>query len=736
MPETIDDVRTTIEKHWGFRELRSMQEKAIQAALERRDSLVVMPTGGGKSLCYQAPAAHRERETTVVISPLIALMKDQVDHLTAAGVSALRVDSTLSDPERRRAADELRAGRVRLLFVSPERIVNPNFQSFLREIGVRTFAIDEAHCISHWGHDFRPEYRQISTLRDRFPEASFHAFTATATPQVREDIAAQLHLKNPAVLVGNFDRPNLTYRVWPRNKALEQVLFVLERHRNEAGIIYCPSRNKVDELTMQLRELGYNAMSYRAAQPGEPQEKNAAERVATHDAFRNGQCDLVIATVAFGMGIDRPDIRFVLHTGMPKSIEHYQQEAGRAGRDGLEAECILLHSIADLIMWKKMLQQNKEDGRIDAANFSNSMAQLEEANSYAQSVRCRHRSLVSHFGQDIEGTNCGACDVCLGEVTMVPDSTVIAKKILSCVARVEQRFGAGHVAEVLRGANTERIAKWNHSQLSTYGLLKEFPDKTIREWINQLVFDQVLVQTNDEYPTLKLNAESWEVMKGNRPVMLGKAGGPTQAKKSKGEYVSWEGVSPEVFDALRQWRRETAVERGVAPFIIFNDSTLREIARTRPGSLDRLRAISGVGENKLRDFGSEVVRVVKQLCKQHSLELDVVSTAPSRAVTTPGGNRMHAYPHFRDKMSIAEVAMQLNRAESTVREYLCGWIEDETPESVDTWVDPETYRRIAEMAEVHGNSKLRPIFTALDEQVPYDAIRITLCHLAARRPPI
>ncbi|HVK07581.1 MAG TPA: RecQ family ATP-dependent DNA helicase, partial [Gemmataceae bacterium] len=580
-------VRAVIQKHWGFAELRPLQEQAIRADLDRRDSLVVMPTGGGKSLCYQAPAAFRSDETTVVISPLISLMKDQVDHLTAAGVAALRIDSTLDDEDKRNAARDLRAGRVRLLFASPERMMTGSFQSFLRDLGVRTIAIDEAHCISHWGHDFRPEYRQLATLRDVFPDAAFHAFTATATEQVRADIIDQLHLRDPAVLVGNFDRPNLTYRVVQRAKALDQVLETLERHRGQAGIIYCISRKEVDSLTARLVDLGFNARRYRAVNPEESAEFNARERKETHDAFRSGACDLVVATVAFGMGIDRSDIRFVLHTGMPKSIEHYQQEAGRAGRDGLEAECLLLHSGRDVRMWKDIARKAHEERRIDAEQLAHAEEQAEQINTYAKAGRCRHKVLVEHFGQAFEPESCGACDVCLGEVEFEPDSTVVAQKILSCVARVDQRFGGGHVTDVLRGSDTDRVRKLGHDRLSTFGLLRDHPARQVRDWIGQLVQLGLLDQTEDEYPVLRLNDESWQVLRNRQDVRLTRAGVATGSRKSRSEEVSWEGVNTKVFDALKEWRRTTAASKGVPPYTIFNDGTLRDISRVRPSTAER-----------------------------------------------------------------------------------------------------------------------------------------------------
>jgi len=733
--DALAEIRALIARHWGFRELRPLQEEAIRADLERRDSLVVMPTGGGKSLCYQAPAAYRPTETTVVISPLISLMKDQVDHLTAAEVAALRVDSTLSDAERQHAATELRAGRVRLLFVSPERMVVERFQDFLHDLGVRTFAIDEAHCISHWGHDFRPEYRQFAALRDRFPDAAFHAFTATATEPVRRDIIEQLHLRDPAVLVGHFDRPNLTYRVLTRHNTLDQILEALERHRGQAGIVYCPSRKEVDRLTKRLRELGFNAMRYRAAHPDESADFNARERKATHDAFRSGDCDLVVATVAFGMGIDRSDIRFVLHTGMPKSVEHYQQEAGRAGRDGLEAECLLLHSGGDVVMWKKMAREAVEEGRVDRDLCAHAERQAEEMNAYCKGGRCRHRTLVEHFGQRFEADACGACDICLGEVEFEPDSTVLAQKIISCVARVQERFGVGHVADVLRGQQTERVSKLGHDRLSTFGLLKDNRERQVKDWIGQLIGEGLLDQTTDAYPVLRLNVSSWQVLRGQREVRLCRSGATSGTRKSRAEETSWEGVPQQLFDALRSWRRETAARKELPPYTIFHDSTLRDVTRLRPTSLEGLRMISGVGDAKLRDYGTEVVEIVRRMSGELGLATDTdprsLPPAPmSRRVTTEAAEV--TYPFFRQGKSIAEVAAITSRAESTVREYLCAYIHDQRPASIDPWVDGTTQGRVLAAARQHGAGRLKPIYLALNEQVSYDVIRIVLTHLNCR----
>ena len=412
----MEELLALIEKTWGYRTLRPLQEPAMRAFIERRDSLVVLPTGGGKSLCYQAPAVYLSQQgqgPTVVVSPLIALMKDQVDSLRALGVAASQLDSSLSAEDRRQAASDLRSGKLHMLFVSPERLVGGgaggSFQEMLREAGVRTFAIDEAHCISHWGHDFRPEYRQMANLKDMFPGAAVHAFTATATTQVRRDIAEQLRLEDPELLVGNFDRPNLTYRILPRRELMGQIEEVLERHKGEAGIIYCLRRRDVDEISETLsrtKKLNRTVAGYHAGMTPD-------QRRRVQEAFIEEECDVIVATIAFGMGIDRSNIRFVLHTGMPKSIEAYQQETGRAGRDGLEAECVLLYSASDGFMWKSLIEKSAREAasgegggggmRLDPRFVPSALKHIDDMDRFARGAACRHKSLVEYFGQAYQG---------------------------------------------------------------------------------------------------------------------------------------------------------------------------------------------------------------------------------------------------------------------------------------------------------------------------------------------
>jgi ATP-dependent DNA helicase RecQ len=728
----LDQLRQVVQRHWGFRTFRPLQEQAMRAVLEGRDSLVVMPTGGGKSLCYQAPAVVRGG-TTVVISPLISLMKDQVDSLKACGVSAIQIDSSLSAMERSAYEQDLLQGGIRLLFVSPERLVLTDFCNLLRRIDVRTFAIDEAHCISHWGHDFRPEYRQLRRIKEWFPRASVHGYTATATERVRKDIAVQLALTNPEILVGNFDRPNLNYRVLPRLDLDRQVLEVLDRHKNEAGIIYCLRRRDVDDLNAMLQASGIKSLPYHAGM--EPED-----RKRTQEAFSQEKCNLIVATVAFGMGIDRSNIRFVLHTAMPKSVEHYQQETGRAGRDGLEAECVLLHSGADAISWKRILEKSAQENEVDASFLPNALKHVNDMDRYCRSGVCRHRALVEYFGQRFESQSCMACDMCLGDNEPVPEPVVLAQKILSCVARTQERFGINHVAGVLRGENTEKIRSLGHDKLSTFGLLPEVSKPALRDWIFQLIGQGVLVQTGDEYPILRLNDASWEVMRKERSVRLlqpVKRAKEERAAKSKADTTSWEGVDRELFEELRQQRRTLADERQVPPYIIFSDATLRELARIRPTTLDSMKQVYGIGANKLRDYGNQFLQIILRNCRERNLPGDVtiaftkVEEPAARKKIEPGTPRARAIDLFREGCVIEDVMHQLGKSRSTVLDYLKDYIELDRPESIIGWVSEEVYQKVAAAAKKVGTARLKPIFIELEEKVPYDEIRLVVAHLQA-----
>jgi ATP-dependent DNA helicase RecQ len=709
-----------IARHWGFGQLRPLQEEAMRAVLDGHDSVVVLPTGGGKSLCYQAPAVLRGG-TTVVISPLIALMKDQVDGLRACSIAAAQLDSTLSEADRFVHEMELRQGNIRLLFVSPERLVQTDLYRILQKVQAHTFAIDEAHCISHWGHDFRPEYRQLSRLREFFPDAAVHAYTATATEQVRRDIASQLALHDPVTLVGNFDRPNLTYRVLPRHDLQRQVGEVLDRHEGEAGIIYCLRRRDVDELAAALQRKGLRVMPYHAGLSGE-------QRQATQDAFAEERCDIVVATIAFGMGIDRSNVRFVLHTGLPKSLEHYQQETGRAGRDGLEAECVLLYSGADVITFKAIIEKSAAENAVDPSFLPSAMRHLEEMDRYCRGAVCRHRALVEYFGQEYPAENCSACDLCLGDTTLVPDARTVAQKILSCVARVRENFGINHVVAVLRGDETDAVRKWKHEQLTTYGLLMGQSKPDIRDWIYQLIGQGVLVQSTGEYPVLKLNDASWEVMRGQRDVRLvqlvrRKKG--ERPQKSKVDVVSWEGVDRELFEALRRLRRELASERAVPPYVIFGDATLRELARVKPTTPDRMRAVYGIGDSKLKDFGPQFLAVISEHVRCSSLPAS--ATAVSTAIS-PKDVQVSVFDLFRRKTSLEDVTRRLNLRRTEAVNHLIEFLQRERPASLVPWVSTAHQQMILDAARLLRTLNPDTLMRLLGNHVSAEEIRIVAAY--------
>ena len=609
-------IKEVIRKTWGHADLLPLQEEAIGARLAGRDSLVVLPTGGGKSLCYQVPPLLAG-VTDVVVSPLIALMKDQVDGLRAAGYPAAALHSNLTSEEAREAEKELMTGQLRLIYLAPERLMMPRAIEMLARLPVRSVAVDEAHCISHWGHDFRPEYRMLAQLRERIPGVSVHAFTATATPRVREDIAAQLQLRDPEILVGTFDRPNLTYRVLPRVDTTRQVAQVLERHRGQAAIVYCITRKETEQLAEQLVRRKFSAAAYHAGLERE-------QRRETQDRFASEKLDVIVATVAFGMGVDRSDVRCVIHAGMPKSIEHYQQESGRAGRDGLEAECVLLYSGQDALRWSRLMERaaRESEVEVDPAVQKAARGLLSEMERYCRGLRCRHRKLSEYFGQEFPGDGCGACDVCLGEVEGVEDGSVVAQKLLSNVYRSGQRFGMAALAEILAGADTERTRRWRHERLSTFGLLKDTPQRQIVNWYWQLLDQDVVARTDDEYPILQLNRASMEVLKGKRPVQL-IAPAKKAPKRTKIETEAWEGVDGDLFERLRALRRDLAELRGVPAYVIFNDKTLRGLARVRPSTDEALMVIPGIGAAKRKRYGDQLLVTIREYSEENGLAVDV-----------------------------------------------------------------------------------------------------------------
>ncbi|MBT9556399.1 MAG: RecQ family ATP-dependent DNA helicase [Myxococcales bacterium] len=769
---SADTLLPLLRQTWGFDAFLPSQAEAIDAIVAGRDTLVVMPTGGGKSLTYQLPALALPG-TAIVVSPLLALMKDQVDALTHAGVSAATLNSTTSAESRAQIVRRYETGELKLLYVSPEGLATGRLQDVLRLGRVSFIAVDEAHCISQWGHEYRSDYRNLALMRDLFPDAAMHAFTATATPRVREDIALSLRMADPVRVVGSFHRPNLTYRAVQRTNLTQQLQELIARHPGDAGIVYAIRRKDVEEIAAALAKVGVRALPYHAGMTPEVRQRH-------QEAFSSEAIDVIVATIAFGMGIDRSNVRFVAHAGLPRSIENYQQEAGRAGRDRLPAECVLFHSAQDLIAWRNIL------GELVGEVGQAAERRLQEVQRFAVNLACRHRYLVEYFGEPFAASEsgCSACDVCLGECTESPDSATLAKKLLSAVVRVEQRFGAHYVADVLRGAKREKIEQFGHDRLSTFGLMKEFESHDIVSWLDQLLGQGFL----DRGPmnTLVLTREGWHALRGERPVRLsvprGKPARRTKAGRGgSGADVAAPGsathaiddtVSAALFDALRLWRRETARLEKVAPFVVFSDAVLMGLIARRPLTLQALRACPGIGDRRLELYGDALLGIFRALPPEARGGVEALPdprhvTPPPEAASAGGAGPSEgdagvndggmndagvsdagvndarvasatlqtAFAAFDLGCSISDVMVMTTRARSTVERYFHDWVEDRRPTSASPWLEERELARVETAIQLVGRDRLKPLHEhlALEEPLDYAMIRLALRVIDARK---
>ncbi|MYN39381.1 DNA helicase RecQ [Duganella sp. FT109W] len=588
---------------FGYPAFRGQQGEIVGHVAGGGDALVLMPTGGGKSLCYQIPALLRDG-VGVVVSPLIALMQDQVDALEEVGVRAAFLNSTQTYEEASRIERLVRTGEIDLVYVAPERLMTERCLNLFQNSNIALFAIDEAHCVSQWGHDFRPEYIKLSILHEQFPNVPRIALTATADPQTRAEIVHRLQLEDAAQFVSSFDRPNIRYSIVEKGNGRKQLLdFITAEHGGDCGIVYCLSRKKVEETAEFLNENGVRALAYHAGM-------DHAKRAANQAKFLREENIVMCATIAFGMGIDKPDVRFVCHLDLPKSIEGYYQETGRAGRDGGPADAWMAYGLQDVVLQRRMIDESEADETFKRVLGNKLDAML----GLCETLSCRRVRLLDYFGE--QAGPCGNCDTCLIPPVSF-DGTVPVQKILSTVYRVDQRFAAGHVIDVLRGQETERIKTWHHDSLSVFGIGADRSEQEWRAILRQVIALGLLTVDHEQYSSLKLTDAARPVLKGGQKVQLRQYQKPVKAKPSRAAkgYVESDLSEHEqrLFDRLRSWRMGTAREHNVAAYIIFNDATLREIAKARPTALDDLRGISGVGEKKLASYGDEIVNLISEM---------------------------------------------------------------------------------------------------------------------------
>ena len=715
----MEKIEHALKQYFGHESFRAGQREIIKYALEGYDAFVLMPTGGGKSLVYQLPALLMPG-LTVVISPLISLMQDQVDRLRANGIAATFVNSSLSNDERYERERAALNGRLKLLYVAPERLVNGNFLSFLdqvdRNVGLSLLAVDEAHCVSEWGHDFRPEYRQLGQLRTRYPHVPMMALTATATERVRQDILEQLRLRDPHIHIASFNRPNLYYEVRQKNKASFGELVQLLREQPDAPvIIYCQSRKSVDELSEALRHNGIRALSYHAGMTNEQRREHQSR-------FIRDDVSVLVATIAFGMGIGKPDVRAVIHYDLPRNLEGFYQESGRAGRDGQPAQCIIFFNHGDRAKVEFMIAQKPDEQEQRIAR-----QQLQQVVAYGESSACRRRVLLGYFGETLRGENCGNCDNCQRPST-TEDRTSDVLKFLFGVAKTGQRFGFRQIIDVLRGANTQKIRDYRHDQLPIYGMGKELSADEWQRIGRALLHQGLLTETTDGYPVLRLNELSLEVLRKERTVEIAAPIKPVQKRQVKSDdTLALKPEEEELFQCLRALRKQIADELGVPPYVVFPDMSLRHMAQQRPQSRSQFAQIPGVGSNKLAAYFTPFTDEIRDYCLSHHLKMDIEpqrTTIVAPTLATSVGTRQQTLALYQQGLNVEDIATERNLKPITIINHLTELAEAGEAVDLDRLVQPEHYEVIVDALQQIGNDLLRPVKDFLGDEYSYEEIRL------------
>lgn len=705
-----------LKSHFGYKEFRPLQKEIVTNVLSGRDSLVLMPTGGGKSLCYQLSALCFDG-ITLVVSPLVSLMKDQVDALKANGIWAEFISSALGQPEIALVQARAKNGQIKLLYIAPERLGLPGFRDFIRSLNIKLIAIDEAHCISEWGHEFRPDYRNLRMLRQDFPTVPMIALTATATERVREDIVDQLDLHHGNRFLTSFNRPNLNYYVRPKKNTFTSLVSLLQKHKNEATIIYCLSRNDTERLADELSKQSLLALPYHAG-------LSNSTRSVHQEKFARDQVSIIVATIAFGMGIDKPDVRLVVHYNLPKSLEGYYQETGRAGRDGLPSECVLYYSYGDKTKQDYFIRQMTN--KLERSNAEQKLAQMVE---FCQLQSCRRRFLLEYFGERGEEEACDGCDFCLSSKEDF-DATEIAQKILSAVIRTGERFGMGHISDVLRGSKSKRVLDLRHDALSVYGIASSFSNSELKLIINLLLAKGLLGKSGNEYPTLEVTGPGRNFLKQGETLILEKLIQLDEAVSTSANLD----YHPLLFGRLRTLRSRLANERGVPPFVIFGDVTLQQMATYFPQGRESLSQVSGVGAAKLEQFGEEFLSIICLYAQENGL---TERSIPSRRRERSSGPARHVGSTYQEtnklltqKLGLDEIAARRGLALSTVVNHVERLVSSgEQVELEHLMPSPDRFLKIQTAFRTSGTEYLTPVKESLGADYSYEELKLVRLHL-------